>query len=184
MASRRDFFKSFAKPLQQTAKDASPLAVRPPYGLSESLFQSECPACESQACVASCEEKILFVGEDGTAQLSFASSGCTFCEACAEVCEPGVLSLEQSTYTEKIAADFRITTQGCVAHNGVICFSCKEPCMDDAILFNGLFNPVIDMHLCSGCGFCISVCPVDAIECSPLRIEEMAENPTKKEETL
>ena len=175
MASRRDFFKSFAKPLNQTSKDVSPLVVRPPYGLSESLFQSECPTCESKACVASCEEKIIFIGEDGTAQLSFASSGCTFCDACAKVCEQGVLSLEKSIYTEKIAATFRINTQDCVAHNQVICFSCKEPCIDDAILFNGMFNPVIDMDLCTGCGFCISVCPVNAIECSPLEIKEPIE---------
>ena len=172
MASRRDFFKSFAKPLQQTPKDASPLVVRPPYGLSESLFQSECPACESHACVTSCEEKILYIGADGTAQLSFASSGCTFCDACAQACESGVLDLLHSPYQEHIAAEFSINIQGCVAHNSVICFSCKEPCIDDAILFNGMFNPVIDMNLCTGCGFCISVCPVDAIECSPREIQE------------
>jgi len=177
VASRRDFFKSFAKPLQQTSEEVSPLAVRPPYGLSESLFQSECPACESQACVASCEEKIIYIGEDGTAQLSFASSGCTFCEACALACEAGVLSLRESAYTERIAATFQINIQGCVAHNRVICFSCKEPCIDDAILFNGLFNPVIDMQRCTGCGFCIAVCPVDAIECTPLEVQE----PTTKE---
>ncbi len=172
MASRRDFFKSFAKPLNQIPKDVSLLVVRPPYGLSESLFQSECPTCESKACVASCEEKILFVGVDGTAQLSFASSGCTFCDDCAKACEQGVLRLGESHYTEKIAAIFQINTQACVAHNQVICFSCKEPCIDDAILFNGMFNPVIDKDLCTGCGFCISVCPVDAIECSPLEIKE------------
>jgi len=177
VASRRDFFKSFAKPLQQqTPKDASPLVVRPPYGLSESFFQSECPACESKACVASCEEKILFIGGDGTAQLSFASSGCTFCEACAEACDAGVLQLEESRATEHIAADFRINIEGCVAHNRVICFSCKEPCIDDAILFNGMFNPVIDMSLCTGCGFCISVCPVDAIECTPYLLQEIAKD--------
>jgi ferredoxin-type protein NapF len=149
--------------------------VRPPYGLSESLFQSECPTCESKACVASCEEKILFIGEDGTAQLSFASSGCTFCDDCAVACEAGVLSIEKSMYAEHIAANFQINTQGCVAHNSVICSSCKEPCIDDAILFNGMFNPVIDMDLCTGCGFCISVCPVDAIECTPLQIKEAIE---------
>jgi len=150
--------------------------VRPPYGLSESLFQSECPTCESKACVASCEEKIIFIAEDGTAQLSFAQSGCTFCDACANACQTGVLSLGESTYTQRIAATFQINTQSCVAHNRVICFSCKEPCIDDAILFNGLFNPVIDMNLCTGCGFCISVCPVDAIECTPLLIESLDEN--------
>jgi ferredoxin-type protein NapF len=122
--------------------------------------------------VASCEEKILYIGEDGTAQVSFASSGCTFCDDCAVACEAGVLSIEKSIYTEHIAATFQINTQGCVAHNRVICFSCKEPCIDDAILFNGMFNPVIDMDLCTGCGFCISVCPVDAIECTPMEIQE------------
>lgn len=181
MASRRDFFRSFAKPLQQASKDASPLAVRPPYGLSESLFQSECPACTHQACVASCEEKILYIGEDGTAQLSFASGGCTFCDACAEVCTEGVLVPEGSVFCERIAADFLIHTQACVAHNQVICFSCKEPCIDDAILFNGLFNPVIDMDRCTGCGFCISVCPVDAIECTPLEILPLEHSNENKE---
>ncbi len=181
MATRRDFFRSFAKPLQQHPKDASPLSVRPPYGLSESLFQSKCPSCESKACVASCEEKILYIGEDGTAQLSFAASGCTFCDACAEACMEGVLVPEQSTYQERIAAYFTIQTQACVAHNQVICFSCKEPCIDDAILFNGMFKPVIDRDRCTGCGFCISVCPVDAIVCTPLELLS-AETSNEKEE--
>jgi ferredoxin-type protein NapF len=178
VASRRDFFKSFAKPLKQIQKDESPLVVRPPYGLSESLFQSKCPACVDKACVASCDEKIVFIGDDGIPQLNFASSGCTFCDDCASSCEAGVLDIEHEQYSSKIAADFVINIQGCVAHNSVICFSCKEPCIDDAILFNGMFNPIIDMDLCSGCGFCISVCPVDAIECTPLEIKEAI----KKEE--
>lgn len=182
MASRRDFFKSFAKPLKQIAKDASPLVVRPPYGMDESLFQNECPACEDKACVASCEEKIIFINDDGIAQLSFAASGCTFCDECAKACEHGVLSLDRSAYTQAIAADFLIHTQSCVAHNQVICFSCKEPCIDDAILFNGMFNPVIDMDLCTGCGFCISVCPVDAIECTPTKIEAVETSTAKEQE--
>jgi len=183
VATRRDFFRSFAKPLQQSPKDASPLVVRPPYGLSESLFQSKCPTCIDQACIASCEEKILYVGEDGTAQLNFAGSGCTFCDACAQACTGGVLNLEQSAYREQIAAEFLIHTQACVAHNQVICFSCKEPCIDDAILFNGMFNPVIDRDRCTGCGFCISVCPVDAIACTPLEILPTVE-PDENEERL
>jgi len=176
VASRRDFFRSFAKPLKQTTKKVSPLVVRPPYGLSESLFQSECPACENKACVASCEEKIIFIAEDGTPRLNFANSGCTFCDDCAKACEYTVLSLEESSYTDRISALFTINIQACVAHNSVICFSCKEPCIDDAILFNGMFNPVIDMDLCTACGFCISVCPVDAIECTPTEIKEFIIN--------
>ncbi len=163
MASRRDFLNTFRKPLEQT-KESSPLVVRPPYGLNESLFQSECVACESKACVASCDEQIIVIQADGTPRLDFSKSGCTFCEECASMCEPNVLSLENRHTSEHINATFRISTEGCVAHNGVICFSCKEPCIDDAILFNGMFNPVIDMDRCTGCGFCLGRCPTQAID--------------------
>jgi len=163
MASRREFFKSFRKPLQANKEEETPLLLRPPYGLNESTFQSECPNCESKACVASCDEKIIVILDDGTPSLDFSKNGCTFCDECANVCEANVLSLENSENSEKLNAMFRINIEGCVAHQGVICNSCKEPCIDDAILFNGMFNPVIDENRCTGCGFCISRCPTQAI---------------------
>jgi len=166
VASRRDFLTAFRKPLDtinEKAKKEEGLIVRPPYGLSESLFQSKCPECESQSCVASCEEGIILIRADKTPMLNFSKTGCTFCDACAEACEANVLSLENSATSEKINARFRISTEGCVAHHGVICFSCKEPCIDDAILFNGMFNPVIDDEKCTGCGFCLGRCPTQAI---------------------
>jgi len=171
VASRRDFLNTFRKPLQQS-KEESPLVVRPPYGLNESLFQSECKACESKACVASCDEKIIFIQEDGSPAISFVKSGCTFCEECANACEANVLSLENSQTAEHLNATFRISTEGCVAHNGVICFSCKEPCIDDTILFNGMFNPVIDMDKCTGCGFCLGRCPTLAIDFTVIPLNE------------
>jgi len=171
VASRRDFFAKIKKPLQQN-KESSPLVVRPPYGLNESLFQSECVTCESKACVASCDEQIIIIQADGTPMLNFIKSGCTFCEECASACEANVLSLENTHTSEKLNATFAISTEGCVAHNGVICFSCKEPCIDDAILFNGMFNPVIDMDKCSGCGFCLGRCPTLAIDFTPIAIKK------------
>ena len=162
MASRRDIFTSFATKLG-SAKEALPLLVRPPYGESESLFQSECPACESNACVASCDEKIIFIAEDGMPALTFKQNGCTFCDACAEACEADVLSLLHEKTQSSLNAVFKISLEACVAHHGVICHSCKEPCIDDAILFNGLFNPVIDNEKCTACGFCFSRCPTQAI---------------------
>ena len=169
MASRRAFLSTFRKPLQQS-KEVLPLMVRPPYGLDESLFQSECVTCENKTCVASCDEQIIFMLEDGTPSLDFFKSGCTFCEDCANSCEPNVLNLENIHTSEQLNATFRISTEGCVAHNGVICFSCKEPCMDDAILFNGMFNPVIDMNKCTGCGFCVGRCPTQAISYDAMSI--------------
>lgn len=171
MASRRDFFTAFKKPLEKVTHQEE-LIVRPPYGSSESLFQSECVTCESKACVASCEEEIIIIRADGTPMLNFSKKGCTFCEACALVCEPEVLSLENIHTSEIVNARFIISTTACVAHNDVICFSCKEPCIDDAILFNGMFNPVIDMNLCTGCGFCQSRCPTNAISYEAIEIKQ------------
>jgi len=177
VVSRRAFFRSISKPLGQH-KEEAPLCVRPPYGESESAFQNKCIACESKACVTSCDEKIIIIGEDGTPELSFAKSGCTFCDACALACPEGVLSLSHTHNAEQLNAVFRISLDACVAHHGVICHSCKEPCIDDAILFNGLFNPVIDDDRCTGCGFCMARCPTEAISYLTYEVE----NPPNEEE--
>ncbi|MEA3491901.1 MAG: ferredoxin-type protein NapF [Campylobacterota bacterium] len=165
MASRRDFFTAFRKPADLISDKASreDLIVRPPYGSNESLFQSECPSCESQACVTSCEQEIIIIRADKTPMLNFNKTGCTFCEDCAEACPVAVLTLDHHHTAQQINASFRISTEGCVAHHGVVCFSCKEPCIDDAILFNGMFNPVIDDGKCTGCGYCLGRCPTQAI---------------------
>jgi len=164
VVSRRGFFKSITKPLQQSKEDNIPLLIRPPYGKSKSLFQSECPNCESQACVTSCDEKIIFIDkETKTPTLNFSKNGCTFCDECAIACERDVLSLDDGVNSTYLNAIFQISIEGCVAHQGVICYSCKEPCIDDAILFNGMFNPIIDNEKCTACGFCISRCPTKAI---------------------
>ena len=175
MASRRDFFTAFRKPadIVSTKVAREDLVVRPPYGSLESLFQSECPACESQACVASCEQEIILIRADKTPMLNFNKLGCTFCEDCAKACPSTVLSLDNLHTSEEINARFRISTQGCLAHNGVICFSCKEPCIDDAILFNGMFNPVIDESKCTNCGYCLGRCPTQAISYIPTAIAIM-----------
>jgi ferredoxin-type protein NapF len=178
VASRRDLFKSFAKPLT-TNQEETLLLIRPPYGRDESIFQSECPACEEKSCVASCDEKIIFIANDGTPTLSFDKNGCTFCDECANVCQSGVLSLDNTDFAERLSAVVRISLEACVAHHGVICYSCKEPCIDNAILFNGMFNPVIDEDRCTSCGFCIPRCPVKAIDYRVIEIKENEDESTK-----
>ena len=46
-------------------------------------------------------------------------------------------------YNSRINANFSISLEACVAHNSVICFSCKEPRIDDAILFNDMFRSLL-----------------------------------------
>lgn len=174
MASRRDFFRSLTRPVTGGEKrEEAPHRVRPPYAIDESLFQSQCPGCEHHACAAACDEEIIVIGADGTPLLNFRKSGCTFCEECAEVCEAGVLSLTEGQ--ERINARFIISTESCMAHHGTICFSCKEPCLEEAILFAGMFNPVIDDDRCTGCGFCLSRCPTGAITFQPLPLPAAVE---------
>ncbi len=141
--------------------------IRPPYSDEESDF-SKCAQCDG-ACILSCDEKILFRLKDGSPYVSFGGKGCTFCRKCAENCELGVLSLNKP---EKIKAEFYIDTERCFAWKGTMCFSCKEPCLDNAIVFKGLFNPEVKIDLCSGCGFCISSCPSNAIQVIPYKEAE------------
>ncbi len=166
MLNRRDFLTAFKKPLDNKKKVEN--ILRPPYASSESLFLSECINCESKDCKTHCEEEIIVIKADGTPTLNFHKSGCTFCQECAKVCKYGVLSLDNS---QKINAIFEINFKSCLAHNNTICFSCKEPCLDDAILFNGMFNPIIDNDKCTSCGFCLSRCPTNAIEYKIVKIE-------------
>lgn len=178
MVERRDFLTLFKKPFDKVNKGSAATVVRPPYGSSESAFQNECIACETQACATSCDEQIIVIDAKGAPILNFTKSGCTFCEECAEACEKdglGVLSLSHDHTSQQINADFTISTQGCVAHHGVVCFSCKEPCIDDAILFNGMFNPVIDRDKCTGCGFCMQKCPTKAIHYRAIPIVDIKE---------
>ncbi len=172
MSTRREFLTAWRKPLEKELSKEE-WVVRPPYALDESLFQKGCEACESKACQSSCEEEIIVIKSDGTPILNFTKSGCTFCEACAKACESGVLSLDHQV-PEQVNARFEIGVEACVAHSGVICFACKEPCIDDAILFNGMFNPVIDMDRCTGCGFCLSRCPTKAISYEAKAIKEVS----------
>jgi ferredoxin-type protein NapF len=63
-----------------------------------------------------------------------------------------------------ISGHAKIAMSSCMSHHQTVCFSCKEPCLEDAIVFSGMFNPIILGEKCTGCGYCISVCPAAAIE--------------------
>lgn len=55
----------------------------------------------------------------------------------------------------------------CVEPKGVSCRRCGEACEADAIRFRplgrGMAAAQLDADLCTGCGECVSVCPVSAI---------------------
>ena len=133
--------------------------VRPPYAAEPARFATACPQCDAP-CGGVCKEKILKIGEDRLPFLDFMESGCSDCRRCLEVCEPGVLNAPERF----IAATVRINALKCMSWSNVMCYACKEPCMENAIIFSGLFRPEVVSDACSGCGYCISRCPGGAIE--------------------
>lgn len=156
---RRELFGSLTSGFRTNSEEKSETILRPPYNSDESLFHNECKNCEGK-CATVCEVEIIEIAEDKTPYLSFDKSGCTFCDDCVSVCEFGVLTLENK---RNIAAIINISLSSCLAWNETMCFSCKDPCLDNAIVFQGLFKPVIDESKCTACGFCISRCPTSAI---------------------
>ena len=155
---RRELFSSLASSFNNK-NEKQEKVIRPPYYQNEELFLKECIKCEG-LCANSCEVNIILIQDDKTPKLDFSNSGCTFCDECAKVCPSEVLKLE---YKKNIDAKVEINVLECLSWNKTMCFSCKDPCLDDAIEFLGMFRPEIKDN-CTSCGFCLSRCPTDAIK--------------------
>lgn len=164
--NRRELFSSFGASLKSEAQKSNNSFLRPPYFKDEALFHKQCPDCENK-CDTVCEEEIIKIAKDGSPYIVFGASGCTFCDECAIVCQAGVLDI---TFKQNINANITISQSKCLSWNHTMCFSCKDPCLDNAIDFQAMFMPTIN-DKCTSCGFCISRCPVDAIEINILDIK-------------
>jgi len=158
---RRELFSFLSDSVKNIVKEKKEkkTIVRPPYFGDENAFDIECQNCEG-LCATSCQEQIIIIGEDKTPRLDFSKSGCTYCDDCATACSPNVLTLENK---KKIEVDVLISQKSCMSWEGVMCFSCKDPCLEDAIDFQAMFMPTIDAQKCTSCGFCLSRCPSYAI---------------------
>jgi len=150
------FLSSSVKPKQSDSEKE--IVVRPPYFKNSDAFDTECQDCDGK-CASLCQEQIIIIGEDKTPRLDFSSRGCTYCDECAIGCPKDVLNLEDK---RKIDVDVYIDQASCLSWNGVMCFSCKDPCLEDAIDFKAMFMPEIN-DKCTSCGFCISRCPSNSI---------------------
>lgn len=154
---RRELFSSLASSIKKDEKQEK--IIRPPYFEDESVFLTNCIECDG-ICSTVCEENIIIMQEDKTPKLDFTNSGCTYCDECANACPHDVLLLENK---KNINAKIEIDVLKCLSWNQTMCFSCKDPCLDDAIEFIAMFRPEIQDN-CTSCGYCIKTCPVDAIK--------------------
>jgi ferredoxin-type protein NapF len=158
---RRELFSFLSSSVKEAVRERKDEAVilRPPYYKDADAFATECQNCEGE-CASLCQEQIIVITEDKTPVLDFSSRGCTYCDECAVACPSDVLLVENKQH---IDADIVINKSKCLSWQGVMCFSCKDPCLDNAIDFKAMFMPEIN-EKCTSCGFCIGRCPADAID--------------------
>jgi ferredoxin-type protein NapF len=145
----------------------------PPWAVSASRFESLCTQCGD--CIDACPQHILKRGDKGYPVVNFADSGCTFCVKCANACQTGSLSLIDFIAADPWSVKAQVT-EFCVNYSGVVCQMCAGSCPENAIRFvvqagaagNGIPVAKIDHAGCTGCGFCQSACPKNAIDVKPL----------------
>ena len=137
--------------------------LRPPWAIDESLFTEICTNCGE--CTSHCPTHIIKQARANFPVVDFTSGECLFCEQCLDVCKPRALL--KSDLKKPWALKATIKTDICIAHQGVECRSCYDPCEAQAIMMpprlGGISIPIISPDTCTGCGACISVCPVNAV---------------------
>ena len=157
---RRELFSFLSSSVKGEKGKEKKFITRPPYYNDLDAFDKECVNCDG-LCATSCQEHIIIISDDKTPRIDFSSNGCTYCDDCAVACESGVLKVEDK---KLIDLDVTINQKTCLSWQGIMCFSCKDPCLEDAIEFKAMFMPTINLDKCTACGFCISRCPSMAID--------------------
>lgn len=146
-------------------------AVRPPW-TDEAAIQQRCTGCGD--CVSACPEAILIGGRDGGPIVSFDGGECTFCGACADSCQESVFDMAKAKPWPMTIS----INKGCLLNSGVTCQLCTDSCDASALEFDLRVRPngavVLDADACTGCGACIAMCPVTAIEIDDQRLEQRA----------
>lgn len=145
-------------------KPAGPQPVRPPWAETEH-FTDLCTRCG--ACIAACVDGVLVAGDGGFPEAVFETSECSFCGDCANAC-PEPIFVSRALDPWQIVAGIG---EACLAAGGTYCRSCGDACPETAIGFEvtlgGRAKAQVDGEACSGCGACVSVCPVGAVRVAP-----------------
>ena len=156
--------RSFLRGDVLAASAAEPaIAARPPWSLRpDAGFTARCTRCGD--CVRACPRGVLRGGDGGFPEISFTAAGCSLCGDCATACPTGAID----RVANPIAFAWRVqVADSCLNRRGVECRVCGEACDARALRFvparGGIARLEIDIAACTGCGDCVSICPVGAI---------------------
>lgn len=111
-----------------------------------------------------CPTRVLHVGDGGFVQIRFDAAGCSLCGECASVCATGAIDRAASPqpFLWRVAV-----SDSCLNRRGVECRVCGDACDARALRFRpapgGIASLAVELDACTGCGDCVSVCPVSAI---------------------
>jgi len=150
--------------------DAQDRCVRMPWlKKTQETFTDLCTRCGE--CIRACPQSIIAKGEGGFPQIDFQRGECTFCQACTLVCSESLFDENLDTLPWATTVQIQNT---CLTQQGVVCQSCQDACDVNAIRFHPrrgvVAQPHINNEICTGCGACVSYCPVNAM--SVLHSEE------------
>ena len=155
MISRRALF---TKPIQ-----SSDSKILPPWSGSIELFTKNCTQCKE--CVRACPQNIIKIGDNGFPEVTFSQSGCDFCQKCAAACKDKPIDPLSNVPAWSHKATIN---QKCLNNQNIFCQSCTDECEPQALRF--LYTAekpsgfvAINPDDCTGCGFCNTSCPADAI---------------------
>ncbi len=138
--------------------------LRPPWAREELSFTQACTQCGK--CHDACPQGLIIDGHAGYPIVTFKNDGCTFCGQCVQACDEDCFT----AYDEGVgkAWNLRISvSEACVEPKGVTCRMCLDACEFGALsirpMLGGRAQLSIDADCCTGCGACISSCPVAAL---------------------
>lgn len=139
------------------------LPYRPPWAVSEVLFDNTCTNCGD--CIEVCPLHILSFGRGRLPVIDFSQNECTFCGECEAVCEVNALQKKADQAVWDLSIEIK---PDCLSINRITCRSCGDHCNYDAIQFRlelgGKATPIISAENCMGCGACIAICPNQSIK--------------------
>ncbi|MFT3954661.1 MAG: ferredoxin-type protein NapF [Piscinibacter sp.] len=157
---RRSFLRG---KLHDAAAETVVAPPRPPWSLRpDATFTAACTRCGD--CVKACPRGVLKGGDGGFPQIDFSRAGCSLCGDCATVCASGAIAPTRQPQ----AFGWRVqVADHCLSRRGVECRVCGDACDARALRFvparGGIAQLQVDSAACTGCGDCLSVCPVTAL---------------------